>query len=159
MLAYLSVLAIPLGVAFLLLAVARRAGFVAFWTILLVFWGFVVRAVRVPDAIPLEFVFWSVLALPLWIIGHAGVRDPASRKIRLGRLTLSQPTLVLWCWLLLLAGSRFVGLLNTSNVIVPVPHWPSPAVWTLWAPAPSGSRRVPLGTSGAARRPSPLPTR
>jgi hypothetical protein len=133
----LLVLAIPLGVAFLLLAIARRAGFVAFWTILLVFWGFVVsEGLRMPDVIPVDFMGWSMLALPLWIIGHAGVRDPSSRRLRIGRLELSPTTIVLSCWLLLLAGTRFPRIWTTDIVIVDAPRWPSLVVWTLWAPAP-----------------------
>lgn len=134
----LLVLAIPFGTAFLLLAIARRAGFVALWTILLVFWGFVVSlgGMKMPHLIPLDFAVWSMLALPLWIIGHAGLRDPSSRKLRIGPFTFSPATMVLSCWLLLLASSRLFGLFQTSIVIVSPPRPPDLALWTLWAPAP-----------------------
>jgi len=134
----LLVLAIPFGTAFLLLAIARRAGFVVLWTILLVFWGIVVSvgAGKIPAAIPLDFALWSVLALPLWIIGHVGLRDPSSGKLRIGPFTFSPATIVLSCWLLLLASSRLFGLFQTSIVIVDRPHPPALALWTLWVPAP-----------------------
>jgi hypothetical protein len=77
-----------------------------------------------------------MLALPLWIIGHAGLRDPSSRKLCIGPFTFSPATIVLSCWLLLLASSRLFGLFQTSIVIVSPPRPPDLALWTLWAPAP-----------------------
>ena len=134
----LMTLAIPFGIAFLLLAIARRAGFIALWAILFVYWGFLVRdSLGIPYAIPPVFTLWSIFALPLWIIGHVGVRDPSSRNLAIGRLALSPAAIVLACWLLLLAGSRFFfGPFNTDTLIVGPTHWSNLALWTLWAPAP-----------------------
>jgi hypothetical protein len=63
-------LSIPFGGAFLLLALARRWGFVALWALLGAFWvflAFVSGSWQSPNAFPQLFVPWSIFALPLWL--------------------------------------------------------------------------------------------
>jgi|SRR5690242_9571837 len=132
-------LLIPFGIAFLLLAVARRAGFVALWAILVGYWVALVIQSRpfVPLTFPMLFLLWSILALPLWIIGHAGIPDTSSAGIRIGGLRISWSTTALVCWLLLLVVARLFGPLRGTTFVLPrTPRPADIAMWALWAPAP-----------------------
>lgn len=98
-----GMLSIPFAAAFLLLATARRWGFIALWTILGAFWIFVAVASNArawPTLYPQVFFAWSILALPLWIMGQAGLRRTSTRRI-------SGSMLMLVCWAILLFGTQF----------------------------------------------------
>jgi len=132
-------LLVPFGIAFVLLAVARRAGFVALWAILVGYWVALVVQSRpfVPHTLPMLFVLWSLLAMPLWIIGHAGIPDTSSPAIRIAGVKLSWATTALLCWLLLLVGSRLFWPLRGTTIVLPRTPVPADiAAWALWAPAP-----------------------
>ena len=127
-----SWLAIPFAGAFLLLAIARRWGFVALWTILGAFWILITLASgswRWPIDFPRIFVPWSIFALPLWIIGQAGIARTSTRRV-----SPSMNMLVVWAILLLCV--RFVTLPRTDYVgdfhrfgIADLLGW-------IWAPVP-----------------------
>ncbi|HKW46111.1 MAG TPA: hypothetical protein VJN70_01645 [Gemmatimonadaceae bacterium] len=98
-----GMLSIPFAAAFLLLATARKWGFIALWTILGAFWIFVAVASNArawPTLYPQVFFAWSILALPLWIMGQAGLPRTSTRRI-------SGSMLMLVCWAVLLFGVRF----------------------------------------------------
>ena len=126
-----SSLSIPFAGAFLLLAVARRWGLVALWTILGAFWilvTFVSGSWHYPIDFPRLFLPWSIFALPLWIIGQVGIARISSQRI-------STSMALLICWAALLLSIQFFGLPRTEFVH---PHRYGIAdllAW-IWAPMP-----------------------
>jgi hypothetical protein len=51
---------------------------------------------------PQLFFDWSRLALPLWIIGQAGIPSRSSPPVRIGPVRVSTSTLLLVCWVAML---------------------------------------------------------
>src|SRR5688572_21167641 len=91
--------ALPLVVAFLVLAVARRAGFALLWLLLVGLWVRVAMLDGPPGlALPTLFLSWSALAAPLFAIGALGVPSqpnrPASQRV-------PRPLVVSFAWALL----------------------------------------------------------
>jgi hypothetical protein len=127
--------------AFLLLAVARRAGFAALWLLFLAFWVAWPLTRWTPVGVLAGFVFWSVVALPFYAIGALGL--PSHRVLRLGRRTLALPAVVLAVWTLLLAVTLAVtptAYLFFASALDGSFGGPPPAVLKLaravWGPAP-----------------------
>ena len=71
--------AVAFLVAFILLALARRVGFVALWGLLLTLWISEVPKDVFITAVPSWFIVWTVPALPLYIIGMVASRSSTSR--------------------------------------------------------------------------------
>lgn len=144
----------PMAAAFLLLATARRWGFLALWAILGGLWIWLAIE-RHSWFLPLEFArsfyTWTILALPLWIIGQAGVPSRSSARFQLGALRLSMSTVVLVSW----AGLFVIGLhvepLAPHPLLNRVPGLAEFCGW-IWAWAPFllitfAMRHVWLGTA------------
>ena len=93
-------------VAFLLLAIARRAGFVALWMILVGLWVFLLSAGGFDASYGRQFVAWSVLALPLYGLGMIGA--PSTR-----RLARSSSLAIAIIWFCLIAAGFMVTRLGT----------------------------------------------
>lgn len=101
---------IPVGlaflIAFLLLAIARRAGFVALWALLLGLW--VLTLVDGPHPwLGQQFVAWTVLGLPLYALGMIGAPSTQQhlRKTSLGLAVV---------WLFSIAAAFMVAGVGTS---------------------------------------------
>lgn len=102
-------LAIPFAGAFVLLAVARRWGFIALWVIPLAFsaWMAVTsQSYTFTIGFIFDFILWTIFALPLWIIGQAGIPLRSSNRLRVGPVRFSASTALLACWIGLLVGAR-----------------------------------------------------
>ena len=129
--AMIAGLAIPCAVAFLLLAVARRWGLLSLWAILGALWCWMLvdaRALSLPRQLPLDFMLWSVFALPLWIIGQVGIPVVSSRRI-----SPSMAMLIGWAILLITP-----QLFDLGRILVyPSRPWRA-ADWIsfMWAPMP-----------------------
>ena len=147
----------PMAAAFLLLATARRWGFLALWAILGGLWMWLAIE-RHSWFLPLEFArsfySWTILALPLWIIGQARVPSRSPARFRLGALSLSMPTLVLACW----GGLFVIGLrvdpLASHPLLYRVPGLAELCGW-IWGWAPFllitfAMRHMWLGTATRA---------
>ena len=89
---------------FLLLATARRAGFALIWLLLVGAWVWWVwplgRSRWSSDAVFTLFVFWSILALPLYGLGAIAL--PGPQLFRVGKRPVTAPAIVAAGWLLLL---------------------------------------------------------
>ena len=113
----LARLAAPAGilfaVAFLLLAIARRAGFVALWLLLAGLWTLVLVVRELPIDVMIGFVGWTVLAFPLHVLGALGV--PSALRVRLGRASLRATTAAMILWAVLLIPA--VVVLYTSSFV------------------------------------------
>src|SRR5688500_12101500 len=72
---YATPVGIMFGVAFVLLALARRAGFIALWLVLGTVWAWMLRELAPGYAHEMDsaFVVWSALAVPLALLGGFGV--------------------------------------------------------------------------------------
>ena len=123
----------PAAVAFILLAVARRAGFIALWALLVCLWIFLLDSSYALQ-IPPRFLSWSLFALPLWIIGQLGViRHLPSDRVR---LSLGA---ILGIWIALaFAGSFFFAPFPSFHGGIPLLPYPAAtiAAWLVWFPAP-----------------------
>ena len=92
-------------IAFLLLAVARRAGIVTLWVLLLVIWFLMLRELHPGTA--KQFVAWTVLALPLYGLGTIGA--PSTSPIaRRGSLLMTM------IWLCLITAGFVVSRTSTD---------------------------------------------
>jgi hypothetical protein len=115
----LSALAVPAATlflgAFLILAVARRAGFATLWALLCLLWG----AVLFQESISIEtvgaFIVWSAFALPLHALGAFGVTSGV--RVATGRVSLSLTTLALVIWMATLLPA--VALLYATPFLLP----------------------------------------
>jgi hypothetical protein len=106
-------LSIPFAGAFVLLAVARRWGFIALWAILGAFWILLALASGAwawASQFPRLFLPWSVFALPLWIIGQAGIPSPSPTRLRVGPVRMSTSMALLLCWAALLVSVEAFAL-------------------------------------------------
>jgi len=142
-------LSVPCALAFLLLAAARRWGFVTLWAILGAFWCWVVldsQSLRSPRQLPLVFMVWSAFALPLWIIGQAGIPAVSPRRF-------SPSMVMLICWCILLVTPRLFGL-PQIEVFPPRNYGLADLVSWIWTPLPLilsafAMRHVWRGTANA----------
>ena len=136
-------IALPIGVlfavAFVMLAVARRAGFVALWLVLVGMWIWmiaqVIGDVRMLSIVATAFFVWSVAALPLYTMGAVGL--PARKRIAVGRGRMSLTTLVFLVWGVLAAGALYFAGLDVGPHRRVAPHGVL-ATWArfIWGPAP-----------------------
>ena len=98
-----SIVAPPLGVlftfAFVILAVARRAGFGILWGVLFALWTWMAIHDGASPWMPIRFLGWSSLALPLFTIGALGVRSPF--PARTVQRWMPRPRLTEIIWLVL----------------------------------------------------------
>ena len=95
-----SLAMIPFGLVFLLLAAARRAGFVILWLLLGGLWGAALMAHDLPIDLLIAFVGWSVLALPLHFLNALGITE--AHRLRIARVRMSVPALTSILWTLVL---------------------------------------------------------
>jgi hypothetical protein len=172
---YLVTFAFVFAVAFLLLATARRAGLVAIWLLLIGSWNWWVwplgRSSWLPDAVFPLFILWSVVALPFYVLGSVAI--PAKPLLRVGRLAVAAPMIVLGGWVMLIVltfavtppewlfyVSAIDGLFGGPPPVVlrlaPLIWWPAPIVLGAQAlvhvwPRRSWADRVVLVWSPAAR--------
>jgi hypothetical protein len=140
---YGYVFGILLATAFPLLAAARRLGFAALWLLLIAVWVWpLARHGWTPVGVLAVFVFWSVAALPFYLLGAVGF--PGRRGLlRLGRWTATVPAVVLALWVLLLLFTLAVTpahhLLVTSSILAMGLEPPSAVLKlapVVWAPVP-----------------------
>lgn len=148
-----SLAMIPFGLAFLLLAAARRAGFVTLWVLLGGLWGAVLMAHDLPIDLLIAFVGWSVLALPLHFLTALGITE--APRLRVARVRVSVPALTSILWTLVLVPA--IGVMYLSRRIMhPEPH----AVFLLandiaslvWGPAPLLLVALSIAHAGAGSR-------
>jgi hypothetical protein len=133
-----GLLAIPFAAAFVLLAVARRWGFVALWAILCAFWGLLTVSAGAwgwAVLFPMLFLPWSVLALPLWIIGQAGIPSRSATRLRIGPVGFSISMTLLICWAALLLGAQWFASFRTDFYPSGPPTIAKVLGWT-WGVAP-----------------------
>ena len=110
---------LPFAVAFILLAAARRAGFVVLWTLLGALWTAVLAAHDLPIDLLIAFVGWSVLALPLHFLTAIGIPAAPRRRIAGRHLNLLALTTILWTLVLVPA----VAVMHWSaRIMHPEPH-------------------------------------
>jgi hypothetical protein len=138
--------AILFGFAFIVLAVARRLGFVLLWIILVSLWvaALVGGGINASSALlyrgaeyPSGFVLWSVLALPLFAMNS--VAGGGGAPLKIGPWSVSTTVAIGVFWILLLAA----GVLVREDAL-PDSLWASPSFvttlailgWLLWAPMP-----------------------
>jgi hypothetical protein len=146
---------IPLLVAFVVLAVARRAGFALLWTLLAALWVYILNENEfVGLAFPPMFLSWSAFAAPLFAIGALGFGTSADASPP--RRRIPRPVLIAAAWGALAGVSIYLG--NASWVWL---SYPDSAValnglgWLFWFPAPFviavvELRRVWVATSPSA---------
>ncbi|HEU4996573.1 MAG TPA: hypothetical protein VFT29_17270 [Gemmatimonadaceae bacterium] len=102
------------SIAMLLLASARRVGFTALWILLLGLWAwsvFVDRSEPLPDR---NFVFWSILAAPLYAIvalGFPGAKPTTARSAITSLLVFCS-----WAALVVVGLTRSISLFATPSV-------------------------------------------
>ena len=126
------------GVAFVLLAAARRAGFVALWLLLAALWILILHDVvaQYPSDIITAFVGWSALAMPLAILGGLGV--PRTLRIQIGRWGSSAVSVaaVLWAALLIPAVIVFVSPALPLHPLqqAALDRQAGEVAWFVWAP-------------------------
>src|SRR5687767_11945607 len=102
-------LGIYAAIAFLLLAMARRVGFILLWLLLLAAWIANVGSSTVrPEALPGFFILWTVLALPLYVITAWGIPS-SSQAAPTRRLSAIEVGALLWAILVIAA---FVHIFN-----------------------------------------------
>lgn len=116
---------VPLGVllalAFAVLAVARRAGFVILWLLLIGVWALGLRYATLYAGFTgpflQSFVLWTTFALPLYTMGALGVPGYGTLPLGARRLRYGLFISVLWA-LQLVAAVYFTSRLDD---VVPVP--------------------------------------
>lgn len=158
----LPLFSIPAGicfaVAFLLLAVARRAGFTALWVVVFSFWAWATTQDASPFAASSEFVAWSLFAAPLYAMCALGFRHETPRAAG-WRQWMSIALWPVWTGLVVMA-LRQVQLVDSYYPL----HWPymgwlGRSLLTAWLVTPpavtlAGIHRVysraPVDSSGSA---------
>ena len=134
----------PVGVAFAvafgLLVVARRAGFVALWVVLGGLWALILREAGngYSSQLPTAFLLWSAFALPLGLLGGLGV--PAVLRISLGRWKPNAVVVALGLWAALLVPALAL-FLHPWLGLHPLQHaaidrMAGAVAWFVWAPGP-----------------------
>ena len=128
--------------ALLLLATARRVGFAMLWVLLIGLWLWLTGRIDwSPLFLVVVFVFWSIVALPLYLLGAVGF--PGRHRLHVSRWTTTIPALVAALW---------VALVVFTVAVTPAPYlfvasvldgsFGKPPAWVLtlapviWAPAP-----------------------
>ena len=128
---------VPFALTFILLAAARRAGFVVFWMLLAAVWVAFLMARGLPIDLLIAFVAWSVLALPLHLLTALGIPGAPRLRIPGAYLTVSALTTILWTLLLIPA---VAVLYLSSRLMYPEPHalflLASRVAAFVWGPAP-----------------------
>lgn len=128
---------VPFALAFILLAAARRAGFVVFWMLLAAVWVALLMARGLPIDLLIAFVAWSVLALPLHLLTALGIPGAPRLRVASAHLTVSTLTTILWAVLLVPA---VAVLYLSSRLMYPEPHalflLASRVAAFVWGPAP-----------------------
>lgn len=125
------------ALAFLLLAVARRAGVVMLWALLGILWGLLLAAHDEPVELAIGFVGWSVLALPLHGLCVMGM--PEGVAVRLGRTRVRASSVATTLWIATLIPAWTV-LYFSLRIMFPEPHTAfflaGKIAPFLWGPAP-----------------------
>lgn len=96
--AYAGQAVVLAAILVLLFAVARQFGYVLLWLLYLFAWIAWPWTQWTDVGVLAGFVFWSVAALPLYLIGWLGFTDPLAKR-GAGRIG---PAVVLCAWILLL---------------------------------------------------------
>ena len=116
-------------VSFLLLALTRRIGFLVLWGLLLALWLSQLSDVYVSMSdVPEWFIAWTVVALPLYIIGMFAAPSPTSR---VGLKAVVSGAIL---WSVLLAGA--IGYTFIYFSAFEDPTWLDAAARFAWVPAP-----------------------
>jgi hypothetical protein len=153
----LAYVGVPFGtfflLAFLLLAVARRAGFAALWILLLALWVWMIRQSDLTINAPRIFLAWSALAIPLFAIGALGTSVARAGAPTLTRM--SRPLLILSVWAALAA----LAVYATSGTMgVPSYVDADQLVYKLgrfvWPPAPFAFSAIELARVWRAMTPA-----
>jgi hypothetical protein len=127
------------GIAFLLLAVARRSGLIALWLLLATLWAAILRDLahyRFAEDLAQVFVGWSTFAIPLAVLGGLGAS--AILRIRVGRWKPTARSVTMGLWAALLIPAVAVLFVSQSQIH---PLHEAAAVriagdvaWFTWAP-------------------------
>jgi len=137
----LAEIAVPVAVvfslAFAILAVARRVGFVVLWFCVIGLWVWMLtQAIGfAPLSIPMRFVGWSVLAFPLYALGVLGV--PTAPRFSILRSRVDPASLVMVGWLALVAFA--VHYSGIAPDVLPLPAsvaFVRAGARFVWGPAP-----------------------
>ncbi len=99
------------ALAFVLLAVARRAGFVALWLLLVGFWMWITIG-NSHLIVEGGFLAWTALAIPLFLLAALGTMRPVAIPIGRRRVSLTPIVVVAWVTLALLALAYEHGALH-----------------------------------------------
>jgi hypothetical protein len=137
----LPVLAIPagvcLGIAFLLLAVARRAGFTALWVVIFGMWIAAVTWHFDPAPANVGFALWTLLAAPLYAIVVLGFRYPSSSaRSAIWRRSISMA--IAPAWLVLYAAAIHFVPSSIEDFASQPPRapWLWRSLWLAWMLSP-----------------------
>jgi len=129
------------AIAFLLLAVARRAGFTALWVVILGLWVASVAPAYRLFRVPAEFTSWSVFAAPLYAMVVFGFPRRLAAGPARWRLWASMAVAPAWIALFFVAAFpfyRFAPTLEYMPLAQRVPHWlwrPLLLAWLAFPPA------------------------
>jgi hypothetical protein len=125
--------------AFIVLAFARRVGFVVLWALLTALWTLLITSGGGYE-FPLRFLQWTVMAAPLYLIGLGAF---AAGRIQLGKRVLSPLFLCGVAWIaLVIAGFLLQNYAYPPQYARIVEDqwnrfvWVNRLGWSLWAPAP-----------------------
>ena len=153
----LAYVAVPFGVffllAFLLLAVARRAGFAALWILLIALWVWMIGESELSIDASRIFLAWSALAIPLFAIGALGTSGAQLTAPTLIRTPRPLPILLVWSVLAALA-------LYATGGTMALPFYvdPDQLVYKLgrfvWLPAPFAFSAIELARVWRATSPA-----
>jgi hypothetical protein len=160
--------AILLGVAFVVLAVARRIGFVLLWLVLVGLWVWLlVPGVSDLSTLlysgivhPFKFAFWSVLAAPLFIM--TTVFADAGTRTRVGRWSLPPTYIIAVLWIMLVSAGfilRDYGHPHFPWVSISAAITLATLGWLLWAPMPAVIAAVAVRAFWRRSRGHELPDR
>jgi hypothetical protein len=132
------------GIAFVILAFARRIGFVALWVLLCTLWILLLRDGLLGGggyALPFEFVKWSVFALPLYLIGFMAV--PRAIHIKIGNRRVPPVLVVGGLWVVLAVAGFILRDYAYPPQYMRITEDQSTAFervnvlgWVFWAPVP-----------------------
>ena len=126
-------MAILAAVAFAVLAVARRVGFLLLWALLLMLWVSNVSEPllwKYPGTVLSQFISWSVLAIPLYAIAAFGGSDRVA--LRIGNWRVRVTELGALVWTVLIIGSFLYVFLVEGAFYDPG----GMALSLVWLPAP-----------------------
>jgi hypothetical protein len=127
-------LGILAAVAFVVLVVARRVGFLLLWALLLAIWVSNFSGpsdLVLPESVAGYFILWTVLALPMYAIAAFGGSDRLAIRVAGRRIRVSEVGSL--AWIILIAGAFlyvFVGSPLGNGA------WFNMAARFVWLPAP-----------------------